>query len=275
MQKINNFIEIEKLIYDNPISRELRFTNICAHSTGDIFYYDCLLPEVVLLERVKVLRWKEGHLRHDDFPVSNVKNIHIQLQPPFQKYPWTEAVKKSKELIIVLEGLLLNQKLHKDLFQDIEFCIENIKNFFNSGVPENNLAQTHNLDDYKKDIFTFSENFKSPQLFQEFKFSNKHTDNVYLLLEKIFSNFNLFSKYKMSETHIQAKKIDEYLYNHMKNIYFSKDFSMIDLETETVSILNKINNYLVIEIDRYLEQCIENQISIIDSIHQKFNLQPS
>ena len=79
----------------------------------------------------------------------------------------------------------------------------------------------------------------------------------------------------MSETHIQAKKIDEYLYNHMKNIYFSQDFSMIDLETETVSILNKINNYLVIEIDRYLEQCIENQISIIDSIHQKFNLQPS
>lgn len=271
MQKINHFTEIEKLIYDNPISRELRFINISSHDKSSIFYYDCLLPEVVLLDRIKVLKWKEGHLQLSDFPFSTFDNINIQLQPPFHKYSWTEAVKNAKELIKCLDRMLLERHLNQLIYQDIQTCIDNIRAFFNSDLKLNsqNNLQIRNSNILDTDI-DLSYNFKSPKLFQEYSFHDKHKDEVYLLLEKIFNNFNLFSKYQITETHIQAKKIDEYLYNHMKNIYLSNDFPMIDLEEETLSILNKINAHLVIEIDKYLEKCIENQMSIIESIHHKF-----
>lgn len=137
----------------------------------------------------------------------------------------------------------------------------------------NNNTLPHEKSDLDKD-FTIVDNFvktlQSPNLFHELNFGEKHTNKVYLLLEKIFHNFVILSKYKMEHVYEQVAHMDQYLVNHMKNIYLAQNFPMINIDEETVSILTKFNTYLTEEIDKYLEQCIDNQLSLIDSIHNKF-----
>lgn len=277
MNTMDKFIDIEKIIYDNPISRELRFTNIASHTSNDIFYFDCLLPEVVLLNRTKVLKWKDGSLSTEDFPFSTLKHVNIKLQPAFDKYSWTQAVQKAEKLLPFLEKLLIERNLDTELCETLDICIDTIKNFFDLNVVKNKVLtnfQKRNMkmNEQQNNNFSsiYSNHFKFPQLFKEIDFSNKHKSHIYVVLEKVLHNFDLLSKYKVTEVYLQIKKIDEYLYNHLKNIYFSQDFSMIDIESETLSILSKINTYLTMELDKYLEKCIDEQVSIMNNIEQTF-----
>lgn len=276
MQKINKFIDIEQIIYNNPLSRDLRFTNICSHSVDYIFYYDCLLSEVVLLNRIKVLNWKEGNLLLKDFPFSSFKDVNIKLQPAFNKHCWNQAVQKAEKILPFLEILLTENNLNLEFCNTLDICIDSIKNFFNLNIPKNKVFSNFQLrnmaiHDEKEYFFSYSiENLKSPQLFKTMDFSNKHQSNLYKALEKLFYNFNLLSKYKVTEVYKQLKQVDDYIYNHLRNIHLSQNFLIINIESETISIINKINTYLALEIDKYLEKCINEQVSIMNNIEQKF-----
>lgn len=282
MEKINHFNLIEKLVYDNPVGRHIRFVNIISHDTDrdSIFYYDCLLGDVVLLKRNTMMKWKNGNMLLSLFPFSNYDNINVKEQPPFHKHPWDCAVNQAHEMISVLEKFLLDKSLNISLSSDIEKLIEHIKGFFGlktfNTFVHSNLQSRNSVVDNQHELNLKIENLyeklESPKLFKDLNFADKHKNSVYLLLEKIFSNFEVLSKYKMTHAYIQVKNIDGYLVNHMKNIFFSQGFSMIDIEEETVSILNKINGYLITTIDQYLEECIDNQLSIMDSIHKRFKI---
>lgn len=280
MEKINHFNLIEKLVYDNPVGRQIRFVNIISHDNENIFYYDCLLGDVVLLKRSTMMKWKNGDMLQSLFPFSNYDNVNVKEQPSFHKHPWDCAVNQANEMVPLLEKFLLDKSLNISLYNDIEKVIEHIKGFFglknlNSFVysnlqSRNSVIENKNKLDLENDILY--EKLESPKLFKDLQFTDKHKNSIYLLLEKIFSNFEILSKYKMTHMYIQIKNIDAYLVNHMKNIFFSQGFSMINIEDETVSILTKINEYLVNTIDQYLEECIDNQLSIMDSIHKKFKI---
>lgn len=277
MQKTKKFIELEKIIYDNPLSRNLRFTNICAYSTNQIFYYDCLVPEVVLLNRVKVLGWKNGQLSEKDFPFSTKDNVNVKEQPKFDKLCWSEAVQKAEKIIPFLEVLVVEKLFDPEFADIINDRIENIKRFFDISKNHKSFLtnfQQRNIDLKKtniNDTFIDFNSLKSHKTFKEIKFLNKDKDEIYILLEKIFHNFELLSKYQVSEIYLQVKKIDTYLDNHLKNIYFCQDFTFLNFEEESLSMLNKINNYLTSEVDNYLEQCIDNQLSIINDIQANFS----
>lgn len=277
MQKTKNFIELEKIIYDNPLSRNLRFTNICANSTNEIFYYDCLLPEVVLLNRINVLAWKSGQLSDEKkFPFSTNKNVNVKEQPKFDKFCWNEAAQKAEKMIPFLEVLVVEKLFDPEFADMINDRIENIKRFFDISKHHNSISKNFQQDNFSigktnmSAIIDFNE-LKSHKTFKEIKFLNKDKDKIYILIEKIFHNFKLLSKYQVSEIYLQVKKIDTYLDNHLKNIYFCHDFTFLNFEEESLSILNKINNYLTSEVDKYLEQCIDNQLSIINNIQENFS----
>jgi len=179
-------------------------------------------------------------------------------------------------MVPFLEKFLLDKSLDISLSNDIEKVIEHIQEFF--GLKTFNPFVHSNLQNRNHSIHTEIEfvniydMLESPKLFNDLSFTDKHKNSIYLLLEKIFSNFEILSKYKMNHVYIQVKNIDGYLVNHMKNIFFSQGFSMINIEEETISILNKINGYLITTIDQYLEECIDNQLSIMDSIHKRFKI---
>lgn len=272
MQKTNTFIELENIIYDNPLSRSLRFTNICGYINEEIFYYDILIPEIILLNRSKVLRWKNGQLSKQDFPVSTKENTNVKNQPKFNKSCWLAARHNAEKLIPFLEVLAVEYIL--EFSKMIIILIENIKNFFDLSKDNLVLTNFQQRNTFKTEIntpFIDFNNLKSYKAFKEIKFLNKDKDEAYLLIDKIFHNFQLLSKYQISDIYLQVKKIDTYLDNHLRNIYFCHDFTFLNFTEESLSILNKINNYLTSEVDKYLEQCIDNQLSIINNIQEKFS----
>lgn len=262
MEKINHFNKIENLIYDHPIGRQIRFVNIVSHHNDSIFYYDCLFADVVLLKRAKVLQWKDGTLSSGDFPFSNQNYVKSKEQPAFQKNCWATAVNQSKEMIDLLNKYMIDKGLSSELFNDIEKIIQKIQSFFDLKTQKNLTFHLEN---------NIYDKLESPKLFNQLVFTDKHKNSIYLLLEKIFHSFEIFSKYQINEIYPEVKNIDSYLVNHIQNIYFSNHFPMINIEKETISILNKINNYLTQKIDKHLEECIEKQLFIMDSIQSKFN----
>lgn len=273
MKNLKNINEIEKLIYDNPLSRNLRFVAFSLEDNNSKTYYDCLLSNIVLIDRFKVLSWNDGTLKVNDLPFHNTKNIETRNEPAFNKYVWNEALDNSKKLIHFLEKLTLQRQNDINLLQDIKKVIQHIKNYFNISEKSNSSIisdlQKRNLDTFQLNQNNFTYNLKSPLFFKNMSFSDRN-NSIFINLEKIFHYFDLLSKYKVVEIYKKVENLDEYLLNHMKNIYLSKDFAMINIDSETVFILEKINHYLEKEVDIALEKCIEEQMVIMDSINQKF-----
>lgn len=262
------------MAFSNPEIRAIRFVNIVGLDNNHIFYYDCLLADLVLLNRKLVMKWKDGHLFEKDFPFSNKPSTLNNRNPSFKKESWDSAKNNAQKLNVFLAQLTLNSVNDIEFVQDIQILIQKITDFFElysntkPGIKTNFQIRnmiTNNINDN-----TFS-NLKSPTLFKKINFVDRHKNEVYLLLEKIFSNFELISKYKIKDIIIEVRNIDEYLFNHIQNIYFSTFFSSIDIELETLSILNKINKYLTDKIDEFLEHCINEQVKLIENIQEKFN----
>lgn len=292
MKKINNITAIEELVYQPQLNKEdniksLRFVCIVyggksQHDFQEFFYYDCLLACIILVKNNLIYKWNGNSLTSKEFPLYKNTNVSLDNKPKFQQKEWSKAVENAKEICYFLEKKLFDNSLDKSVINDLHICIANLKEYFCLN-PFNTFTNTiidivedEKLKDNlsKKTEVSISNNFiknlSSPNLFKELDFREKHTNKVYLLLEKIFYNFGILSKYKMHHMYEHVTKIDTYLVNHMKNIYLSQDFPMIDIEEETISVLTKMNTYLTQEIDKYLEQCIDNQLSLIDSIHNKF-----
>lgn len=288
MEKINNFIALEQFVYEekrafNDNIGPSRFVQIKKYNGDDYFYYDCLLANIVILNRYQVNKWKTHQLMIQEFPFCASSNVNNDNKPDFQKKSWYIAVENAEKICTFLKKQLIKSSLSADVIKELPAFIENIEQYF--GLKKLQSSITNNVinaiedtkistENIEKNNFVIVDNFyktlSSPILFQELNFKEKHTNKVYLLLEKIFYNFGILSKYKMQHVYESVQKIDQYLVNHMKNIYFSQSFPMINLEEETISILTKINTYLTQEIDIYLEQCIDNQLLLIDSIHNKF-----
>lgn len=275
MQEIKNFSKIELMAFSNPEIRSLRFVNIVAYDNNHIFYYDCLLADLVLLNRNLVMKWKDGNLFEKDFPFSNKPSKLNNRNPSFQKISWDTAKNNAQKINVFLAYLTLEHINDIDLVNDIQSVIKSITDFFelynnvNKNLVKTNFQIRNMITDNINDN-TFSK-LKSPTLFKKINFVDRHKNEVYLLLEKIFTNFELISKYKIKDIIIEVRNIDEYLFNHIQNIYFSTFFSSINIENETLSILNKINNYLTEKIDEFLEHCINEQVKLIESIQEKFN----
>jgi len=274
MQEIKNFSKIELLVFSNPEIRSIRFVNIVGLDNNHIFYYDCLLADLVLLNRKLVMKWKDGHLFEKDFPFSNKPSTLNNRNPSFKKESWDSAKNNAQKLNVFLAQLTLKSFNDIELVQDLQIIIQKIADFFelytNTKTDIKTNFQIRNMITNNINDNTFS-NLKSPTLFKKINFVDRHKNEVYLLLEKIFSNFELISKYKIKDIIIEVRNIDEYLFNHIQNIYFSTFFSSIDIELETLSILNKINKYLTDKIDEFLEHCINEQVKLIENIQEKFN----
>lgn len=274
MQEIKNFSKIELMAFSNPEIRAIRFVNIVGLDNNHIFYYDCLLADLVLLNRKLVMKWKDGHLFEKDFPFSNKPSTLNNRNPSFKKESWDSAKNNAQKLNVFLAQLTLKSFNDIELVQDLQIIIQKIVDFFelytNTKTDIKTNFQIRNMITNNINDNTFS-NLKSPTLFKKINFVDRHKNEVYLLLEKIFSNFELISKYKIKDIIIEVRNIDEYLFNHIQNIYFSTFFSSIDIELETLSILNKINKYLTDKIDEFLEHCINEQVKLIENIQEKFN----
>lgn len=270
MKKITHFNTIEKFVYDNSSARPIRFVNYTPQN-NNTFYYDCLLGESVSLKKDKITHWNNGTMLSTFFPFCDYNNIDVKKQPPFQKQAWEQAVTNAKKMILLLEEFKKNitNSIISHLDSDIENIIDNIRTFFNISIDLETSQQSCELDN---SILNLYEKLDSPKLFHQINFLDKHKNPIYLLLEKIFAHFNTLSKYQMTHTYVQVKNIDAYLLNHIKNIVFSQHFASINIETETISILEKINIYLTTIIDQHLEECINNQLQIMDSIQQKFTI---
>lgn len=282
MITINNITLLEQFIYEADSTttdqlRSLRFVQIKRHISNIYYYYDCLLAGIVLLNRDKVAFWKTQNLVSADFPFSSTTDLILKGLPSFQKKEWVTAMNNAEVICSHLQTLS-KSNTDKSSITYLQSCIENIRYYFglnqlsslsSQASPITSVNEIITEEPMNEDI-NFYNNLVSPTLFQELIFPEKHTNPTYQLLEKIFAHFKILSKYKMQHTYVQVKNIDQYLTNHMKNIYFSQQFSMINIEKETISILEKINTYLTTEIDKYLEQCIDTQLSLIDSIHNKF-----
>lgn len=321
MKKIHNFANIEKLVYEESGDfqeslRFSRFVQLDKYQGDDYFYYDCLRLVIVVMNQHKVRKWKSHQLMEQDFPFCTGSAFYENNIHKGYKNLWNRSVENAKNICYFLKKQSDRNISNTELHQDLKHCIENIeamikkikKIFQDNNIKEpqeptiselllQNKKSSSNekkqdnivniLEDSTKnnDIlpeekslldnnFTIVDNFiqslHSPSLFQELNFGEKHTNKVYLLLEKIFHNFAILSKYKMEHIYEQVTNMDQYLVNHMKNIYLAQKFPMVNIEEETISILTKFNTYLTQEIDKYLEQCIDNQLSLIDSIHNKF-----
>lgn len=262
------------MAFSNPEIRAIRFVNIVGLDNNHIFYYDCLLADLVLLNRKLVMKWKDGHLFEKDFPFSNKPSTLNNRNPSFKKESWDSAKNNAQKLNVFLAQLTLKSFNDIELVQDLQIIIQKIVDFFelytNTKTDIKTNFQIRNMITNNINDNTFS-NLKSPTLFKKINFVDRHKNEVYLLLEKIFSNFELISKYKIKDIIIEVRNIDEYLFNHIQNIYFSTFFSSIDIELETLSILNKINKYLTDKIDEFLEHCINEQVKLIENIQEKFN----
>lgn len=292
MKKINNIAAIEEIVYKPQLNKEdniksLRFVRIIyggksQHNFQEFFFYDCLLACIVLVQHNLIYKWNGNSLTHKDFPLYKDTNVNLENKPKFQQKEWSKALENAQEICYFLEKKLFNNSLDQNIINDLHICIANIKEYFclnPFNTFTNTIIDTVQSEEQKNNISKnaeliinndFIKNLSSPLLFNDLDFPDKHRNKVYLLLEKIFHNFSILSKYKMQHVYESVQKIDEYLVNHMKNIYFSQSFPMINIEEETISILTKINTYLTQEIDNYLEQCIDNQLLLIDSIHNKF-----
>jgi hypothetical protein len=215
MQEIKNFSKIEEITFSNQEARINRFVNIVAHDNNHIFYYDCLLADIVLLNRNFVMKWKDGSLNKKDFPFSNKSCSFNHKNPAFQKNAWDSAKNNAQKINVFLSHLTLNSLNDVDLVNDIQLLIQTISNFFelysniNKSTVQTNF-QMRNMVMNNLNENNFS-NLKSPTLFKKINFPDRHKNKVYLSLENIFTNFELISKYKIKNIIIEVRNIDEYL----------------------------------------------------------------
>ena len=203
MQEIKNFSKIELMAFSNPEIRSLRFVNIVAYDNNHIFYYDCLLADLVLLNRNLVMKWKDGNLFEKDFPFSNKPSKLNNRNPSFQKISWDTAKNNAQKINVFLAYLTLEHINDIDLVNDIQSVIKSITDFFelynnvNKNLVKTNFQIRNMITDNINDN-TFSK-LKSPTLYKKINFVDRHKNEVYLLLENIFTNFELISKYKIKD----------------------------------------------------------------------------